>query len=594
MSDALASPAPPLPAFDGRGHGIPTLHRVVGSVAVAAMGVVDLLSALLSHPPERLVALHRFVPTEVLDMSRTLTLLAGALLLVTAWGLRRGKRRAYVLALLLCAVSVPVNLLKALDLEEAIAATGLMFYLGVSADAFRVRSREITLSTFRSSAAAFALALAVYVGAGEMALQAGWGISTSWRLAVQDAAYTMLGVGEPVRIVPRPLPPAEERVITWYHRSLPVLGFAFVLFVAIGSLRPARHRRRHRAEAAHVAGLLRAHGESTVSAFALADDADYFFSRNGRAVIAYRFESDVLLAIGDPIGPVEEFAPLLRDFEAHCREREWSFAFFQARPERLDLYGALGWSWLHVGEDPILWTDRFPLEGGAVGDARRSSRKAAEAGLVARQFRPGAFDDAAAAELLDDLRAVSQEWLAAHAGGEKTFCMGRFDPRHLPDAWLSVAWNPARRRVEGFTTWEPIPARRGWALDLMRRRHDAAEGTMELLVVRAVETAREHGDAMLSLGLSALAKVGPDEAGGAAETDRARAFLTQHLGRFYDFKGLFHWKKKFDPAFEDRYLVYPGALALPRVALALARAQSPGGFASYARRLLPARRGAAG
>src|SRR5512137_1609054 len=98
MSDALASPAPPLPAFDRRGGGVPTLHRVVGSVAVAAMGVVDLLSALLSHPPERLVALHRFVPTEVLDMSRTLTLLAGALLLVTAWGLRRGKRRAYVLA----------------------------------------------------------------------------------------------------------------------------------------------------------------------------------------------------------------------------------------------------------------------------------------------------------------------------------------------------------------------------------------------------------------------------------------------------------------------------------------------------------------
>ena len=88
-------------------------QRTVLALAVAGMGVVDLLSALLSHPPARLVALQRLVPTEVLDSSRTFTLLAGALLLVTAWGLRRGKRRAYVTALFLCAVSVPVNLLKA-------------------------------------------------------------------------------------------------------------------------------------------------------------------------------------------------------------------------------------------------------------------------------------------------------------------------------------------------------------------------------------------------------------------------------------------------------------------------------------------------
>jgi phosphatidylglycerol lysyltransferase len=202
--------------------------------------------------------------------------------------------------------------------------------------------------------------------------------------------------------------------------------------------------------------------------------------------------------------------------------------------------------------------------------------------------------------LLGELRAISEEWLHAHPGGEKSFCMGRFDPHHLPQVWLSVAWNPARGRVEGFTTWEPIWARRGWALDLMRRRADAAPGTMDLLVVKAVVAAGERGDALLSLSLSALARVGLEAAPGApagssespgeAETDRAREFLAQHLARFYDFKGLFQWKRKFDPEFEDRYLVYPGNLALPRVALALARAQSPGGFSSYLRQLLPARR----
>src|SRR5258705_13230085 len=148
------NPADPPPAWRWR--------RSVLSLAVAAMGVVDLASAPLSHPPERVLALRHLVPTDVLDTSRTFTLLAGALLLVTAWGLRRGKRRAYVTALLLCAVSVPVNLLKALDVEEATAATSLMFLLGVNADAFRVKSRALSFVALRSRAMGMLVGFLVY------------------------------------------------------------------------------------------------------------------------------------------------------------------------------------------------------------------------------------------------------------------------------------------------------------------------------------------------------------------------------------------------------------------------------------------------
>jgi phosphatidylglycerol lysyltransferase len=210
------------------------------------------------------------------------------------------------------------------------------------------------------------------------------------------------------------------------------------------------------------------------------------------------------------------------------------------------------------------------------------------------------------------MQEVSHGWVRAHPGGERGFCMGRFEPRRLHESWLAVAWNPIARRVEGFVTWVPIWARHGWAIDLMRRRLDSAPGTMELLVTSSVEQARARGDALLSLSLSALASVDepalePDggaapaeepagEAGPAegpvpavlSRADRAREFLSQHLARFYDFKGLFRWKKKFDPEFEDRFLVYPNALALPQVVIALVRAQSPGGgLLSYLPRRMP-------
>jgi phosphatidylglycerol lysyltransferase len=109
---------------------------------------------------------------------------------------------------------------------------------------------------------------------------------------------------------------------------------------------------------------------------------------------------------------------------------------------------------------------------------------------------------------------------------------------------------------------------------------------MELLVVKSVEAARGRGDAVLSLSLSALARVEdahPETVAAPPEADRAREFLMEHLARFYGFKGLFGWKKKFSPCFEHRYLVYSGPLALPRVALALVRAQSSGGLLSYLR-----------
>ncbi len=363
------------------------------------------------------------------------------------------------------------------------------------------------------------------------------------------------------------------------------MSAVFLVGVAVAALRPVTHRGRHRAERDRVAALLQSHGDSSVSAFALAPDSDYFFSANGRAVIAYRFESNVLLGIGDPVGPEEEFPALLQSFAQFCSEHDWDFAFFQARPERLSHYKALGWRSIHIGEDPILFPERFSLEGPAMGTVRRAAGKLEEAGWETRAYIPGVNPLSFAHDpdgIPEQLRAISAEWMHTRHGQEKGFCMGRFDPAWLRSSWVEVAWNPAERRASAFVSWVPIWARRGWALDLTRRRNDAPSGVMDFLIAKSVEAARGRGEAMLSLSLSALANV--DEAAPSEPPDKSRAFLMNHLARFYDFEGLFRWKKKFAPEFEDRYLVYPDPLSLPRVALALTRAQSPGGLGTYLRR----------
>jgi lysylphosphatidylglycerol synthetase-like protein (DUF2156 family) len=220
---------------------------------------------------------------------------------------------------------------------------------------------------------------------------------------------------------------------------------------------------------------------------------------------------------------------------------------------------------------------------------RRGVRKQERDGVQVRHFVPGISPLSAApdqAAVIEALRAISAAWLHEHAGGENGFCMGRFQPSRLDQAWLSVAWRPATQRIEAFVTWVPIPARRGWVLDLMRRRPEAANGIMELLIVNSVDAARERGDAILSLGLSALAKVERTTSGDAAVAaapDPARTFLLERLARFYDFQGLFNWKRKFTSTFEERYLIFPDPLALPQIALALVRAQTPEGLLTFLR-----------
>ncbi|HET7224322.1 MAG TPA: phosphatidylglycerol lysyltransferase domain-containing protein [Candidatus Eisenbacteria bacterium] len=605
-------PLPPLRTASGVHERAWIRHAL--AMAVAAMGLIDLLSALFSRDPERTAAVRRLLPTDILapgdieNTARTFTLLGGALLLGTAVGLWRGKRRAFVAALLLCAVSVPVNVLKAFDFEEATVSAALMFMLGISADSFRVKSGVMSFGQWWRRSLVIGMGLAIYSVGGCWLIEARYGFGVaSWSRAVNEALFQLFGIGDPA------LHLAAARmhgVVRWFLSSIQLMSVTTLIGIVLAWFQPAAHRSRHQAEIERVRELLLRYGDSTVASFALADDVDYFFSPNGRAVIAYRFESDTLLVVGDPLGPPEEIPPLLQAFAAYCREHDWEFAFYQARPEHLAWYRRFGWRAVHIGEDPVLWTDRFTLEGAALGTVRRAVRKLERQGLEVRSWPPGErpFEPGAEPEVLEELRAISAEWVRGHPGGERGFCMGRFDPARLGEHWLVVAWNRELRRVEAFCTWLPIPARRGWAIDLMRRRHDAPTGTMEFLVVKSVEQARERGDAMLSLSLSALAKVDeregetdvdgpPQEASqgvavataaslppGAITDDRAREFLMERLARFYDFKGLFRWKKKFNPVFEDRFLVYPDPLSLPRIARALLRAQSPGGLLSYLRR----------
>ena len=92
-------------------------------------------------------------------------------------------------------------------------------------------------------------------------------------------------------------------------------------------LAPWRYRLlRERGEQELAQALVTTWGADTLAPFALRADKSYFFSRGRAAFLAYRVVGGVAIVAGDPIGPPEARAELLRVFLEFAHERGWRVA----------------------------------------------------------------------------------------------------------------------------------------------------------------------------------------------------------------------------------------------------------------------------
>ncbi len=53
--------------------------------------------------------------------------------------------------------------------------------------------------------------------------------------------------------------------------------------------------------------------------------------------------------------------------------------------------------------------------------------------------------------------------------------------------------------------------------------------------------------------------------------DRGVRLIFENVRGIYEYKSLFQFKKKFNPLWEGRYLVFPSLNALPRIGVAMLR-----------------------
>lgn len=520
--------------------------------------ILDIVGALLIQHQTRSQALDSLVPSSITLGGRTGAVLAGLALLLLAGGIARGKRVALRMTLVVLVATIGFDLVKDLDFEAASLSAWILFGLWWFRHHFEADSDP---SSVRWGLAVLAggLALAVvYAVVGTVAL--GSQLTPETGVVGTLESLTEAVVGNPTRY--RAL---TERA-NWFLGTLPVVSYALVLLALLQLLRPVLAPRAVAADRERVHRLLKVWGRNHISHLAVHGASSYHWL-DGEGCIAFTLRGRTALALGDPIGPPDVVKQGLEDFVAYCDRQDWIPAFYQVDCERD--YRDLAFTLVPIGSEAIIQTQTFGLEGKEQHDLRYAVKRCEKEG-VRFSFMTG--PDALAAHS-QQLHAVSGTWLQSRRGPELSYSLGTLSTLSDPDIEVGLAF-AANGSLEAFVSWLPVPARRGWTLDLMRRRPDSTYGAMEALMVRAIEEAARQGIDEVSLGVAPRVIAAGDPSGAA---DRALRTMYWGLDRFQRSRTLHRFKAKFSPRWEDRYLAVPGASTLPEVMIALVRAHLPVG-----------------
>ena len=531
------------------------VHRVVRSLTglvTASVGLADMLSAIVPRLSWTvLLGVWPLISHRV--QAQTVTVVVGFFLIMLSYGLARGKQHAWRISVCLLLLSACLHIWRSGSVLSTVVALLLMLALCLLFRLFQARSDPPSV---RRGYGMLALGMAVVVF---------YAIGGFFALFDQfEPLIERFGLeGFIFRIITfTHIHFSHDTAALVFERALPILCISAILYGMIQLFRPvAATLLPDEAAQRKVAHLLYHYGKNSISYFALDNDKSYFFSSSGKVAISYVLQGSTAVVAGDPIGPGGEIATGIQQFVTFCREQDWALVFWQVQAELIEQYRLMGLHALKIGEDAVINTATFSLQGGAMANVRSSIKRAEKDGIRA-VFYAGRVSDP---ERLSQMEQISRHWLAGRGGSEMGFSMGRFDLQGNDQLYFALAVDPANK-VHAFVSFVPIYGRNGWALDLMRRSAQCAPGTMELLLSRSIEHLKNKGAQIISLGLAPLGNANQED-----ETFLGTSidFLTGRFGNPTKNLLLFKFKKKFQPTWESRYLVYSDTLSLPKIGWAL-------------------------
>jgi lysyl-tRNA synthetase class 2 len=517
---------------------------------VAALAIVD---AMLPEHRHSLIA--SLDPTHVHGITKALVVPIAAALLVAARALARGSRRGWQVAVALLAALLVLDVERRFD-EGAVVTAVVVVALVARRGDFRApgdptRQRHVLRRAL--------IAIAVVVA---------YGIVTLWlNRLMADQPYS---IGLALSITGKALAGRSTHlsgsVADWFPVSAFLLAWGAVALVLVEWLAPWRYRHQQDRRAAADA-LVRRWGVDTLAPFALRADKSYFFAADESAFLAYRVVGGVAIVAGDPIGPDGGRLAVVERFLDFAHERGWRVAVLGASAECLGLYRSVGLRALYHGDEAVVATAQFSLDGRAIRKVRQSTNRLRAAGYTTRVLRPSELDEAMRAELEE----IAAAWRGRQP--ERGFVMALDTLFRLGDdeSVFVVGFDP-QGRPRGFLHFAVSRAGSALSLSSMPRRRDVPNGFVEWLITVSIDWARATGYERVSLNFAPFAAL--FSRSDLNRVERAARAVLRRLKGWFQLDNLLQFNRKFFPEWQPRFVVYERARDLPRIGVAALAVES--------------------
>jgi phosphatidylglycerol lysyltransferase len=283
----------------------------------------------------------------------------------------------------------------------------------------------------------------------------------------------------------------------------------------------------------------------------------YFWAKNRRGAVAYAQIGKYLNVVGGLLAASEDKPALLQDLVQYANQHGLTVSFYNIAEDELPLFTQLGFQATKWGEDACIDFAHHTWRGKAFEWVRRQSNYCERKGIVLQECDPQELTPSVWNNIADELEEISASRLAGKPqAAEMNFLDGKFDREHLGRKRLFIA--RSNSRIEGFLICNPCLDGSQWALDVYRQRADAVRGTVPFLIHRTLELLQDEGVERASLCLIPSLHCRPIP--GDSRMIRWGLILGRHFRFIFDSRGLYHFKSRFRPRFEERFVcVFPRA-----------------------------------
>jgi phosphatidylglycerol lysyltransferase len=298
------------------------------------------------------------------------------------------------------------------------------------------------------------------------------------------------------------------------------------------------------------------HSRKTYANLAMLGDKSFLVNESRNCFIMYSIEGRSWIAMGDPVGPKEEWEPLLWKYRELCDLHDGWPVFYQIESDNLGLYLDLGMTFLKLGEEGRVNLKEFSLDGSSRKGLRYAYNKIAKENYTFSVVPPDQVPP-----LLDELKQISDTWLAEKDTREKGFSLGFFEPEYMKKLPIAIV-----RREENIIAFANIwtgADNEELSIDLMRHLPSAPNGIMDYLFIELMLWGKQQDYDWFNLGMAPMS--GLEDRVLAPLWHKVGTFVFRHGEHFYNFKGLRQYKEKFDPVWQPKYLACRGGLVLPRI-----------------------------